>query len=115
MEATTQGIALDVRNAITQADIASKRVDTARVTLDLAQRTLAAEKAKFDAGTSILQFVLERQRDVATYESAQIQAQVNYTKALVDLDRSMGMSLKRNGLELNKAIATPGGPINKAD
>jgi outer membrane protein TolC len=115
MEATTQGIALDVRNAITQADIASKRVDTARVTLDLAQQTLAAEKAKFDAGTSILQFVLERQRDVATYESAQIQAQVNYTKALVDLDRSMGMSLKRNGLELNKAIATPGGPINKAD
>src|SRR4029079_5652826 len=115
IDATTQAIALEVRNAITAADVARARVDTARATLDLAQQTLAAEKAKFDAGTSILQFVLERQRDVATYETAQIQAQVNYTKALVDLDRAMGMSLKRNGLDCNKAIATPGVPINKAD
>jgi outer membrane protein len=115
LEATSQAIALEVRNAITQAAVTSARVDTARATLDLAQQTLAAEKAKFDAGTSILQFVLERQRDVATYETAQIQAQVNYTKALVDLDRAMGMSLKRNGLELNKALSTPGGPANKAD
>jgi outer membrane protein TolC len=115
LDATTAGIALEVRNAITNAAVASARVDTAAATLDLAQQTLAAEKAKFDAGTSILQFVLERQRDVATYETAQIQAQVNYTKALVDLDHSMGMTLKRNGLELNKAIATPGGPATKAD
>jgi outer membrane protein TolC len=114
LEATTQGIALEVRNAITQAEVASQRVDTARATLDLAQQTLAAEKAKFDAGTSILQFVLERQRDVATYETGQIQAEVNYTKALVDLDRAMGMTLKNNGLELNKALSAPGAG-NKAD
>ena len=114
LDATTQGIALEVRNAITQAEVASQRVDTARATLDLAQQTLAAEKAKFDAGTSILQFVLERQRDVATYETGQIQAEVNYTKALVDLDRAMGMTLKRNGLELNKALTAPGA-ANKAD
>jgi outer membrane protein TolC len=113
LEATTQGIALEVRNAITQAQVASARVDTARATLDLAQQTLTAEKAKFDAGTSILQFVLERQRDVATYETQQIQAEVNYTKALVNLDHAMGMSLKRNGLQLDKALAKP--DVNKAD
>jgi outer membrane protein len=113
LEATTQGIALEVRNAITQAAVASARVDTARATLDLAQQTLTAEKAKFDAGTSILQFVLERQRDVATYETAQIQAEVNYTKALANLDHAMGMTLKRNGLQLDKALAKP--DTNKAD
>jgi outer membrane protein TolC len=113
MEATTSGIALEVRNAITAATVASARVDTARATLDLAQQTLTAEKAKFDAGTSILQFVLERQRDVATYETAEIQAEVNYTKALVDLDHAMGMTLKRNGLQLDKALAKP--DVNKAD
>jgi outer membrane protein TolC len=114
LDATTAGIALEVRNAITNAAVASARVDTAAATLDLAQQTLAAEKAKFDAGTSILQFVLERQRDVATYETGQIQAEVNYTKALVDLDRAMGMTLKNNGLELNKALSAPGAG-NKAD
>jgi len=114
IDATTQAIALEVRNAITQAAIASARVDTARVTLDLAKQTADAEKAKFDAGTSVLTFVLERQRDVATYETAQIQAEVNYTKALVDLDRAMGMTLKHNGLELNKTLEAPG-TANKAD
>jgi len=49
---------------------------------------------------------------VATYETAEIQAQVNYTKALIDLDRAMGMTLRRNGLELNKALT---GSNNKAD
>ncbi|HET9132530.1 MAG TPA: TolC family protein, partial [Terriglobia bacterium] len=113
LEATTQAIMLDVRNAITQAAVASARVDTARATLDLAQQTLTAEKAKFDAGTSILQFVLERQRDVASFETAEIQAEVNYTKALVNLDHAMGMTLKRNGLQLDKALAKP--DTNKAD
>jgi outer membrane protein TolC len=114
IEATTQGIALEVRNAITQAGITSARVDTARATLDLAQQTLEAEKAKFDAGTSILKFVLEAQRDVSTYESAEIQAEVNYTKALVDLDRAMGMTLNKNGLQLDKALESPGA-VNRAD
>ena len=112
MEATTQAIALEVRNAITQSEVARARVDTARATLDLARQTAEAEKAKLDLGTGLLKFVLESQRDVATYETAQIQAEVNYTKALIDLDRAMGMTLKRNGLELNKALS---GSSNKAD
>ena len=114
IEATTQGIALEVKNAINQAEIASARIETARATRELAQLTLAAEKAKFDAGTSILRSVLESQRDLSTFETAEIQAEVNYTKALVDLDRAMGMTLKHNGLELNKALGAPDS-ANKAD
>jgi len=114
LDATTQAIALDVRNSITNAEVARARVDTARATLDLAKQTADAEKAKFDAGTSILKFVLESQRDVSTYETAQILAEVNYTKALVDLDRAMGMTLNHNGLQLNKALADPVAG-NKAD
>jgi outer membrane protein TolC len=61
-----------------------------------------------------LKFVLEAQRDVSTYESAEIQAEVNYTKALVDLDRAMGMTLNKNGLQLDKALESPGA-VNRAD
>jgi outer membrane protein len=104
MDATTQGIELEVRNALTSLQVAKARYETAGVTLDLSRQTLAAEQAKFDLGTSILKFVLEDQRDVATDESAQLQAEVNYAKALVDLDRAMGMTLNRNKIELNKAL-----------
>jgi len=110
INATTQGIELEVRNALTQLQVAAARVDTARVTLDLARQTLDAEKAKFDLGTSILKFVLESQRDVAADESAQLQAEVNYTKALIDLDRAMGLTLQRNNIQLNKALTSAANP-----
>jgi outer membrane protein TolC len=113
IDATTQSIELDVRNALTALTVASARVQTARETLNLAQMTLEAEQEKFNLGTSILKFVLEDQRDAATDQTAELQAEVNYTKALVDLDRAMGLTLKRNNIELDKALQNV--PVNRAD
>lgn len=104
IDTTTQGIALDVRNALTQAQVARARIDTARVTLDYARQTLVAEQTKFELGTSIARFVLEEQRNVAQDESAELQAEVNYIKALIDLDRAMGLTLKHNNVEVSKAL-----------
>jgi outer membrane protein TolC len=101
---TTQAIELQVRNALTQLQVTAARVDTAKVTLDLAKRTLEAEQAKFDLGTSILKFVLEDQTDVATDQTAELQAEVNYTKALIDLDSAMGITLKRSNVDLIKTL-----------
>ena len=75
---------------------------------------MEAEQIKYDLGTSILKFVLEEQRNVAQDETAQLQAEVNYTKALVDLDRAMGMTLKRNNIQLERALQ-PGGATARAD
>src|SRR5207244_1812135 len=34
----------------------------------------------------------------------ELQAIVNYTKALVDIDRAMGMTLKKNNIEIEKTL-----------
>ena len=114
IDATTQGIELDVRNALTALEVARARVDTARLTRDLAKVTLDAEQQKFELGSSILRNVLEQQRTLAQDESAQLQAAVTYTKALVDLDRAMGMTLKRNNIQVDKALK-PLGSNGRAD
>ena len=76
-------------------------------TRELAQQTLEAEQIKFDLGTSTLRFVLEEQRNVAQAETAELQSLVNFTKALVDLDKAMGLTLKRNNIDIEKALQPP--------
>jgi len=105
-DATAQQIALDVRNALTQVAMNRARIDTAKATLELAQQQLQAEQAKFELGTSTLRFVLEEQRNVAQAESNQLQNVVNFTKSVVDLDRAMGMTLRKNNIDLERTLRT---------
>jgi len=106
MDVTAQQIALDVRNALTQVEMNRARIETAKTTRELAQQKLEAEQAKFSLGTSTLRFVLEEQRNVAQAESNELQAEVNFTKSLVDLDRSMGLTLSKNNIEIEKTLRT---------
>jgi outer membrane protein len=102
--ATAQRIALEVRNSHTQVEMQRAHVETARITHDLATRRLDAEQKKFEAGTSTVRFVLEEQRNLAQAETDEIQALVNYTKALVAYDRAIGNTLERNNIQLEKQL-----------
>jgi outer membrane protein TolC len=104
MEVVAQQIALEVRNALTQVEMNRARIETAKVTRELAQQKMEAEQSKFGLGTSTLRFVLEEQRNVAQAESNELQAVVNFTKSLVDLDKSMGLTLSKNNIELEKTL-----------
>jgi outer membrane protein TolC len=104
MEGVAQQIALEVRNAVTQVEMNRARIETAKLTRELAQQTMEAEQAKFGLGTSTLRFVLEEQRDVAQAESNELQAVVNFTKSLVDLDKAMGLTLSKNNIEIQKTL-----------
>lgn len=110
IDTVTQGIELEVRNALTAVQVAQSRVDTARATLALAKLTMDAERDKFNFGTSILRFVLQEQQNFAQAQTAELQAEVNYTKAQVDLDRAMGMTLKRSNVNLDKTMQLPVNP-----
>jgi outer membrane protein len=104
LEATTQGIALEVRNAITQAEMNRARIETAAITRQYAQQRMEAEQTKFGLGTSTLRFVLEEQRNVAQAESNELQSMVNFTKSIVDLDKAMGLTLRKNNVEIEKTL-----------
>jgi outer membrane protein TolC len=104
IDSTIQTIELDVRNSLMQALMYKARIDTAKVARELSERTLSAEQDKFSLGTSTIQFVLNDQNAVAQAETNELQTLVNFTKALVDLDRSMGLSLKKNNIELDRTL-----------
>jgi len=108
LEVTAQQIALDVRNALTQAEMNRARIETAQVTRELAEQKLEAEQTKFNLGTSTLRFVLEEQRNVAQAQTNELQSVVNFTKSLVDLDKSMGMTLRKNNIEVEKTLNPAG-------
>jgi len=106
--AEAQQIALEVRNALTQVEMNKAQIDAAATARELAERRLDAEQKKFDLGASTIRFVLEEQRNVAQAQTDELQALVNYTKALVDLDHATGMALKKNNIEIEKTLNPTG-------
>jgi outer membrane protein len=104
MKATAQSIMLEVRNALTQVEQNRARIETAQTALDLERQKLDAEQTKFNLGTSTLRFVLEEQRNLAQAETSELQSRVNFTKSLIDLDKAMGMTLRNNSIEVDKAL-----------
>jgi outer membrane protein len=104
LTAQAQQIALEVRNALTQVEMNRAKIDAAQTARELAERRLEAEQKKFDLGASTIRFVLEEQRNVAQAQTDELQSLVNYTKSLVDFDRSVGMTLKKNNIEIEKTL-----------
>ena len=101
-----QQIALEVRNALTAVEMNKARIEATSKARELAERRLEAEQKKFDLGASTIRFVLQEQTNVAQAQTDELQALVNYTKSIVDLDRSMGMTLKKNNIEIEKTLAS---------
>jgi outer membrane protein TolC len=103
LNAQAQQIALDVRNAMNQVEMNRAHIQSAQKARELAEQTLVAEQKKFDLGVSTLFFVLQQQTNLAAAETNEIQALVNYAKALVAFDRSTGQTLIHNSIEIEKA------------
>jgi outer membrane protein len=102
--AIAQQIALDVRDALTLVEMNQARIEAARTTRAVTELELAGEQKKFELGVSTTRIVLEEQRNLAQAQTNEIQALVNYMKALVDFDHATGMVLKRNNVEIQKAL-----------
>ncbi|MDH3530791.1 MAG: TolC family protein, partial [Acidobacteriota bacterium] len=58
-----------------------------------------SERRKLDAGLSDIYKVLERQTALMNARSAEIQAQTELNKAIAELQRATGNSLKDNDVE----------------
>lgn len=103
-----QQIALDVRNATSMVEMNRARITAAERALQLATMQLEAEQKKFQLGTSQLRFVLQEQQSVTAAQTAQIQSLVNYAKALVEYDRTIGRTLRQNNIEIDKHLEIAG-------
>ncbi len=79
-------VASQVRSAARQVLTNQQRVQTTRVSRELAERRLDAEQKKFAAGTSTSFIVFQAQRDLAVARNNELRAVLDYNRSMVDLE-----------------------------
>jgi outer membrane protein len=94
-----QLIQVDVRNALQSIRTAEARLRSAAISRDNSQKQYESEQRKLDAGQSDVYKVLERQTALITARSNELRAQTELNKAIADLQRATGNSLKANNVE----------------
>jgi outer membrane protein TolC len=98
-------IAIEVRNAQFALRQNRARVEAAQKARELAQRNFDIQQNEFQLGASSSVQVLQAGRDLAVAESNLVAANSLYEKSRVELDRSVGMTLVRNGIDLQDAVS----------
>ena len=91
-------VATEVTSAAVQIESIVKRIDASRAARELAEQQLEAEESKFEVGMSTNYFVLQAQRDLTNAQNSELQALLDYRKALVEFDRVQGTTLSRAGI-----------------
>lgn len=97
-------IRIEVRNAQYALEQSYARMDAARKSRDLSQRTfeITQEEQKLGAGSSLQ--TVTAQRDLALAELDLVTATTTYQKAKIELDRATGTTLEHNGIKIAAAI-----------
>jgi outer membrane protein len=101
-----QAIEMDVRNAAQSVDTAQKRVVASRQARESAEQQLAGEQKLYEVGRSTTFLLLQRQNELTTARTSELQAQTDYNKALADLQRATSATLRVN----NVVVADPTKP-----
>ena len=94
-----QNIQVDVRNAIQAVRTAEARLRAAAVARENSVKQYDSERRKLDNAQSDIYKVLERQTALTTARSNELRAQTELNKAIADLQRATGNSLKANNIE----------------
>lgn len=98
-EQLEQNILVEVRNALQMVRTAEARLRSAAVARENSARQYESEQRKLDAGQSDVYRVLERQTALTAARSSELRAQTELNKAIADLQRATGNSLKANDIE----------------
>ncbi|HET9408549.1 MAG TPA: TolC family protein [Candidatus Sulfotelmatobacter sp.] len=96
-------VGIEVRNAQYAVQQNRASVDSAKAALELARQSLDAEQKKYQFGTSTSTAVLQFQSQLATAESALVNATVAYEKSRLELDRATGTLLDHAGISIDDA------------
>jgi outer membrane protein TolC len=100
VENLKQLVELDVRLAVNEFERSRQQIAATRVTHLLQEKTLEAEKERFDVGSSTALQVAQAQRDLLVSAIDEIEALINCRQALVKLYLAEGSLLERRGVRL---------------
>jgi len=89
---------VDVRTAYIEVNRTREQVDATAVTRQFQEESLRVETEKFRVGKSTSILVAQAQRDLLSSQIDEIQAVINYRKAIIELYRLDGSLLERRGI-----------------
>jgi outer membrane protein len=98
-EQIEQSIQVEVRNALQAIRTAEARLRSAAIARENSGRQYESEQRKLDDGQSDVYKVLERQSALNFARSNELRARTDLNKAIADLQRATGNSLKANDVE----------------
>lgn len=97
-----QAIEADVRNALQALRTAESKLGSASVARNAAEELYASEERQFKAGTTTFYLVLQRQTDLMTARSRELQARTDLNKAISEFQRSIGATLRSRNISVSK-------------
>ena len=101
-EQIEQNIQVDVRNALQSVRTAEARLRAAAISRENSERQYESERRKLDEGQSDIYRVLDRQTQLSTARSTELRARTELNKAIADLQRATGNTLKENNIDTKK-------------
>ncbi|MBW2365124.1 MAG: TolC family protein [Deltaproteobacteria bacterium] len=94
-----QLVELDVRSAYIEVNRTKEQISASTATRKFQEEKLRIETEKFRVGLSTNFFVAQAQRDLLLSRINEVQAVVNYLKALINFYRQEGSLLERRGID----------------
>ena len=101
-EELRQRIDIEVRNAVRSVELAARRVALAGRARELAAQKTAIEREKLNLGVTTNFQLVAFENDLVLAENAELDALVDHLNAATELDRTMGTTLSRWGIEIDR-------------
>jgi HAE1 family hydrophobic/amphiphilic exporter-1 len=98
-EQIEQGIQVEVRNALQSIRTAEARLRSAAIARENSIKQYGSEQRKLDEGQSDVYRVLERQTALTVARSNELRARIELNKAIAELERATGNTLRANNIE----------------
>jgi outer membrane protein TolC len=100
-EQTEQVIEAEVRNAAQALRSSEARLSAALATRQSAEQLYESEERRFRAGTTTFFLVQQRQTELLTARSRELQAQTDLNKAISEFQRATGTTLTANNVSVS--------------
>jgi outer membrane protein len=101
-EQIEQAIEVEVRNAIQAIRVRTAQLRSAAIARENSERQYESEQRRLDEGQSDTFRVLERQTALTIARSNELRARIELNKAIAELERATGNTLKANDIEVRK-------------
>lgn len=95
-----QNIILEVRDKVREAKVQERQVAVAKISLEKETENYNAQKERYGAGQVSTHDMLDYQDKLAKAELDYAKALIDYNIALINLDKSQGITLAKNNIKL---------------